>query len=121
IKQEEGDTVSETSGLNAKLISVPSRFSRVRDTGIGWTIQVNNFSPISSNITKFGTQNYNIYCDNTSNSFELFKYDIAEIGIDSVRRYSLIDYNSLLSLGYETNYSDSNFEYYAQILFDGSN
>ena len=50
IKQEEGDTVSETSGLNAKLISVPSRFSRVRDTGIGWTIQVNNFSPISQNL-----------------------------------------------------------------------
>lgn len=104
--------------LKATVLTVPSKYSKLRDRGIGWTVQFNSSSPISKEIELYGSQNYNFKMIEGNNVFRTYSYDIKNISITEPYGFQIVNYNQKINLSSNTNFSNSNFTYFANIIVD---
>lgn len=107
--------------LSATLISIPSKYSSLKDKGIGWTAQFNSYSPIARNMAYYLPQNYNFRMQSGNPEFRIYSYNIDNAGISAPQGYQTVNYNGTLNLSDATGFANTNFMYYASILVDNIN
>jgi len=109
----------QMTGLNAKLLSVPSKYSKSRDTGIGWTTE---FSPLGleETIDVYRPQAFDFYADVSNNLFVAGKYKLLAASIAVPVGFQNIDFSQTVFNSLNTGLSNSNFNYHASVLVDGA-
>lgn len=106
--------------LKATMISIPSKFSKFRDNGLGWTVQFTSSSPITREIPFYAPQNYPIEMKKGDDTFRVFSYSIQGAGLEYPRGYQVISYNQKINTNTPTGFSNNNSMYYADVLIDHS-
>lgn len=108
----------QMTGLNATLLSVPSKYSKSRDTGIGWTTEFSALG-LEETIDIYRPQAFDFYADVDNDMFISGKHKILSAGIVVPVGYQNIDYSQTLYNSLSTGLSNSNFNYHASVLVDG--
>lgn len=110
----------EMAGLQATLLSVPSKFSKTRDNGIGWTVELDSLTPVKS-VSLYDPECFDFYVDVLNNICDVGRYPLQAASITVPRGYQIVDYNQQLTNSKNTNLSNTTFSYYASIEFDNLN
>jgi hypothetical protein len=106
--------------LQATVLSVPSKYSTLRDNGIGWTVQFNTTNPNNNNIQYYPKENFDFFMAKGSNIFEIYAYDLLSAGIVNPVTTVTISYSeSLVATDITTLLSTS--QYSANIAIGGEN
>lgn len=108
----------QMTGLDAKLLSVPSKYSKSRDTGIGWTTEFSALG-LEETIDVYRPQAFDFYADVTNNLFVSGKHKLLGASIVLPIGFQNVDYSQTLYNAAPTGLSNSNFNYHASVLVDG--
>lgn len=111
----------QMTGLNATLLSVPSKYNKNRDTGIGWTTEFSSLGQNVSTIELYKPQVFDFYVDATSDIFTTGRYQIAGADIAVPNGYQIIDFSQTFYNSYPTGLSNTNFTYHADVIVDATN
>lgn len=125
VKKTPGLDLKSIFGINAKILSVPSKYAKNRDYGLGWTAEFSNMSPDNSPIQTYDTENYNyrVIEDGTSgmgDTMRTFSYPIIDVDITRQRGLQVVNYNQSLLLSDPTRYPNNVTPFFASVVFDGS-
>lgn len=109
----------EMTGLSATLLSVPSKYSKNRDNGIGWTTEFSSLGN-SDTVDVYRPQAFDFYVDLDNNLFVISKYKLMAASIVIPVGYQDIDFSQKIYNSYQTGLSNSNFNYNCKVVVDGS-
>jgi hypothetical protein len=107
-------------GLQATLLSVPSKYSKTRDNGIGWTVELDSLTPVKT-ISLYDPECFDFYVDTLNNICDVGRYPLQTASITVPRGFQIVDYNQTLTNSKKTELSNTAFSYYASIEFDNIN
>jgi hypothetical protein len=120
VKKTPGIDQKSIFGLKSRILSIPSKYSRDRDYGMGWTAEFFNLSPDNSDIIFYGNENYDYRLKNDNETFRIYSYNIADADIREERGLQVINYNQNILLSDSTQYPSTFSPFYATILIDGT-
>lgn len=120
VKNTDGVTNKWLDSLSATVLTVPSKYSKLRDSGIGWTVQFNSSSPISKAIEYYLPENFNFSMQVGSDIFRTYSYKIKNAAITKPYGYQIVNYNQGINRSTTTELNNSNFSYYASVLVDST-
>lgn len=107
--------------LKSTVLSVPTKYSPLRDNGIGWTVSMDNTSPSGKPLNFYSPQNYTFSLkDGSTEVFRTYTYELAGADVIDENGYQVIDFNQSLFLSKPTELLNTGFLYYADVLIDGS-
>lgn len=107
------------SGLQATLLSVPSKYSKTRDNGIGWTVELDSITPIKT-VSLYDPECFDFYINTTDSVCNVGRYVLQSASITVPRGYQIVDCNQTLVNSKATGLSNNTFTYYASIEFDNN-
>lgn len=107
-------------GLQARLLSAPSRFSSDYDSGIGWTVEFTNTSPVTRPIETFGVQNYPVNVVAGSDTYRTFSFNIEGAEVEESFGYDIVQYSETAAPEVATELANNTTPYYASVTFDGT-
>lgn len=105
------------TSLTGTVLSIPSPYSRLRDSGLGWTVEFTNNAPVTTPIEYHPVQNYPVYYDNSTSTFRTYSHPIKNASIDPAKKYQIIEYNTPISLS-SVSGLDNNLSYSVEIEID---
>ena len=107
-------------GINATMLSSPSRFSSEFDKGIGWTVEFKNTSPVARPIETFGVQNYPVRVTSGDDTYRTFSFNIEAVELEQSFGYDIVQYSETAAPTVSTELANDTTPYYASVLFDGT-
>lgn len=93
------------TSLTGTVVTIPSQYSRLRDQGIGWTVEFTNNAPITTPIEYHPVQNYSVHYDSATSSFKTYSYPMKSASINPAKKYQVIEYNTPIALSFVTGLS----------------
>ncbi|QDJ96482.1 hypothetical protein Xoosp13_296 [Xanthomonas phage Xoo-sp13] len=118
VKKTKGIRDVWLNSLNATAITVPSQYAKLRDQGIGWTVEFANTNPVSRPIEYFATQNYSVNLNTGTSTFRTYSYPLKSADVTAARGYQQATFNSPVALNLLTGLS--NQTYTANITFNNT-
>lgn len=119
VKKTPGISDTWLTSLTATALSVPSQYAKLRDQGIGWTVEINNNTPVTLPIKYHPVQNYSVNVNTGSQPFRIYSYPLKGADITPARGYQRVEYNSPVALNMATGLSTTT-TYTLTILFNGT-
>lgn len=105
------------TSLTGTVTSIPSQYSRLRDQGVGWTVEFTNNSPVTIPIEYHPVQNYSVHYDEATSTFRTYSYPLKFASISPAREYQTIEYNTPISLSFGTGLVSGTL-YTLSVIFD---
>lgn len=90
------------TSLTGTVISIPSPYSRLRDQGIGWTVEFTNNAPVTVPLEYHPVQNYSVQLNSSTSTFKTYSYVLKSADITPAREYQTIEYNTPVALSFST-------------------
>jgi hypothetical protein len=101
VKKTKGIADKWLQSLNASAISVPNEFSRLRDKGIGWTVEFSNITPVNRPMEYYGVQNYS-FTKKDDTTMRLYSYDMQSAGVNLGKPYQIVEFSQPLAMNSAT-------------------
>lgn len=102
VKKTTGIADQWLTSLTATALNVPSPYAKLRDQGIGWTVEISDNAPIARPIQYHPVQNYSLNMNTGGLPFRIFSYPLKGAEIIPARGYQTIEYNSPVAMSSET-------------------
>lgn len=102
VKKTKGIEDKWLHSLTATMLTVPSPYAKLRDQGIGWTVEINNNTPVARPIEYHPVQNYSVNLNTSANPFRIYSYPIVGADIVPSRAYQMMEFNTPVALSSET-------------------
>jgi hypothetical protein len=118
VKKTSGISDQWLDALNVTVLNTPSQYAQNREQGIGWTVQLDNTSPIGRPLRFYAPQNYSFRAVLNSDTFRTYSYDLVDAGVEDVYAYRIISYNQVVVPTMPTQLVNTGFEYWFQIEID---
>ena len=106
-------------GLEGTLLSAPSQFDSNSNSGIGWTVQFNNTSPVGRPIESYKVQNYPVRVTAGNDTFRTFRFRINSAEVQESVGFDVVQYSETVGPEVATNLNNDGTLYYADVLFNG--
>lgn len=119
IKHTRGIDQKSIFGLRSKILSIPSKYARDRNYGLGWTAEFYNLSPDNKDLIFYDKENYDYIIKDDLETFRISSYKIESADIQNERGLQVINYNQSAKLSDPTQYSNTQAQFYASILING--
>jgi len=103
--------------LTAAVVSMPSRFASETANGLGWTISLNNTSPIGRPIERFGVQNFPVRVIAGDPTIKTFSFLLDEAITTDSFGFDLVNYAEILDNDLATELIGAT-TYTASVLFN---
>lgn len=97
VKKTSNVDVKRLSALEAKLLTVPSKYSNNREAGIGWTATFSTKSPVGT-MGYYLPENFPFRSTSGSSIFEIGAFDLVDAEITVPHGYRVANYNQSLAL-----------------------
>ena len=91
--------------LIGTVLNAPSKYSKTRNLGTGWTVQFGSTSPSNNNISYYPKENFGFRSVLNNPVFEISVYDIVDAGIAAPSIISTVSYSESADLSDLTNYT----------------
>lgn len=102
VKNTKGISDEWLTSLTATVLNVPSQYSKLRDQGIGWTVEISDNCPVPRPIQYHPVQNYSVNVNTSGEPFRIFSYPLKGIELIPARGLQKLMYNSPVALSSTT-------------------
>lgn len=117
VKKTKGIADRWLTSLTATALAVPSPYAKLRDRGIGWTVEISDNCPVARPIQYHPVQNYSVNVNTGSNPFRTFSYALKGIELVPARGTQTIEYNSPVAMSSDTGLA-LNTDYTFEVRFN---
>lgn len=102
VKKTKGIADEWLTSLTATVLNVPSPYAKLRDQGIGWTVEISDNCPVARPIQYHPTQNYSVNVNTSGQPFRIFSYPLKGIELVPARGFQTVTYNSPVAMSSST-------------------
>ena len=118
IKHTPNIDVKSIFGLKSKILSVPSKYAKTRDYGLGWTAEFRSMSPDNNDINFYATESYDYRVMTDKKTMRIHSYPIFDADITDQRGVQIVNYNQSAALNDATEYHNNLSTYIATVIVD---
>ena len=119
VKKTRGIDDKWLTSLTATVLSVPSPFAKLRDQGIGWTVEITNNTPQALPLEYHAVQNYSVNLETAGQPFRIYSYPLVGAEITPARGFQRVSFNSPVALSSGTGLNPAT-TYTFGVTFNGS-